>query len=73
MLMRNVLVTLIALAVAAYLGGILFGPGDDLSTWQWLGFMVIGLPAILGLAALLGGPTGSQPREECEAEDPQAT
>lgn len=66
--MQNVLATLIALAVAAYLGGVLFGPCDDLSTWQWAGFMAVGLPAVLGVMALLGATEGP-PREEHEAED----
>ncbi|WFS63460.1 hypothetical protein LF599_04660 [Pseudodesulfovibrio thermohalotolerans] len=72
--MRNFLATLIALAAAAYFGGKLFGPVDDLSTWQWIVFMVIGGVTVVGVMLLLGSATLSEPpREECGQEDRRAT
>lgn len=74
MLMKNFLATLIAIVAAGYVGSLFIGPGDNLSTLQWIGFMVIGVPVVLGVMLLLGSSTPSQsPHEGCEQEDHQAT
>lgn len=72
--MKNFLATLIALATAAYIGGKLFGPVDELSTLQWIVFMVIGSVLVLGVMFLMGTATLSEPpREECETDNHRAT
>lgn len=72
--MRNTLATLIALVAAGYIGSLFIGPGDDLSTLQWIGFMIIGIPVVLGVMLLLGSATLSESlHEECEPEDHRAT
>ena len=74
MLMKNFLAALIALAVAAYFGSLMFGPIDELSTFQWIVFMVIGSVVVIGIMLLLGSSTPSESlHEECTPEDYQAT
>ncbi|MEF2231649.1 MAG: hypothetical protein V3571_12025 [Pseudodesulfovibrio sp.] len=62
--MRGIITTLLLLAVPACICGKLFGPTDELSTWQWVVFAMVAILSTLVILLLAGLSDSHEGSEE---------